>query len=600
MKHRKIVRATTRSLGLFIMVAALPAELACQKQPQQTLMTHVQYLASDELGGRGIGTFEIDLAADYIADQFRAAGIEPAGENGSYFQDFSIRTGVKMDDTATLSITGLDAQPKLGEDYLPLNISGGDPFDGEVIFCGYGIVDERSGRNDYAGLDVDGRVVMLIRGTPESFEGRGRTRMRHAALTTKASVARDHGAVAVIMVNQVPDSGEVDELREFSERVRSSADVPFYHLTRKLGDRMLLAGGAFPLDMMEEMLEDSDEVVSMELLGMRVSGTAGVQPVMTTMKNVAGVIQGEGPLADEYVVIGGHYDHLGTDTASDGTKIIYNGADDNASGTAGVIEIGRRLAESAPHPRSVLLITFSGEESGLLGSRHYAKEPLVPLDKTVAMLNMDMIGRLDEQGELNVYGTKTAAEFQTIIAGIDESMISVTVKGQDAGSGRSDDAPFYREKVPAMHFITTLHEDYHQPTDDVEFVNEPGMEEVAEFVHAVAAQILEMPERPTYQEVSGRGQIPRIPGAYIGVFPSGAGPDGGLIAARVMPDGPAEEGGMKDGDIIMEIEGTRMEPATGLRGSLRGKKPGDTVKVLVMRDGRPKELSVTLGERPQR
>ncbi|MCP4251707.1 MAG: M20/M25/M40 family metallo-hydrolase [bacterium] len=573
------------------------------------LLGHIYYLASDELGGRDVGTPGIERAAQYIADQFAACGVEPGGVDGTYFQPFEVDLGAKLSPDGHLTVTGWDPErpPVIKEDFTPFTWSNNDAFDGEVVFVGYGLEDPDREYDDYAGLDVHGKVVLMLRREPTSWSSGFGNYSRLARFDNKVGTAKEHGAAAVLIANQTPDEDDEDRLMPFFSRGMGNYGLPALHVTRAWADELLEAGGLDSLESLQDRLDaDETEHCSAPLEGIRLAGQAGLSHSSAETRNVLGLIRGRGPLADEYVVIGAHYDHVGRQARrsffgrrGDAEPEIHNGADDNASGTAGVIELGRALADAARQGRlrrSVLLIAFSGEEKGLLGSRHFVKEPTVDLDSMVACLNMDMIGRMDPDSDiLSVYGTGTAEEFRDLLRrAADET--GLVLEESEPSSGRSDDAAFVAVDIPAIHVFSGMHADYHRPGDDPEKINEEDTARVVQLIYDVAWDINQADRRPTYVQTSGFASIGRSKRVVMGVYP-GMGDDAtgaGLLIERVVPDGPAAKAGLKGGDRIIGIGGQEVGGMDGYMEAIRSKKAGDEVEVVVTREAEELTLTVKL------
>ena len=570
----------------------------------EIFLGHVYYLASDELGGRGVGTPGIDRAAGYIADQFASAGIEPAGEEGTYFQPVQVPLGGRIEGEGELAIEGggLGA-PVIEADYVPFPWSASGSFDGEVVFAGYGLVNADKDYDDYSGIEVSGKVVLMLRREPPSWSvGLGFSDL--ARFDNKVAEARKHGAVAVLIANRKPDEGEEDRLMPFFGRVgREDYGLPAFQVTRALADKLLGSAKLDSLAVMQQRLDaDNPRQCSAVLAGIRVKGRADLRRDVATSDNVVGLIQGTGRQWDEYVVIGAHYDHLGRrprrslfGRRDPEGKVIYNGADDNASGTAGVIELGKALARSGNLNRSVLLIAFTGEELGLHGSRHYAEFPTVPRDRIVAMLNMDMIGRMDEDGRLTAYGVGTGEGFEDLVHRC-AGEVGLEIELRRPVSGRSDATPFYELGIPAMFFFAGLHPDYHQPTDDAEKINEQGAARIVQMAYAVARELIDRETEPTYCYVPGRAAIGDEPvRAVMGFWPGS--PDAtageGVVVSRTAPNGPAARAGIQAGDRIVRIDGQEIGDTEDYARVTAGKRPGDTVEVVVVREGREFTLTVT-------
>jgi Zn-dependent M28 family amino/carboxypeptidase len=318
-------------------------------------------------------------------------------------------------------------------------------------------------------------------------------------------------------------------------------------------------------------------------------------------KNVVGILPGRGPLAGQAVVVGAHYDHLGRggfgSLEPESTGVVHNGADDNASGTAALLEVARKLAASdLPARRTVVFVAFSGEELGLLGSAHYIRHPAFPLESTYAMINFDMVGRLRE-GRLVVFGSETAKEFPPLLDSLArETGLVVTASGD--GFGRSDQSSFFAANIPVLHFFTGVHEDYHRTTDDVEKINLEGLDRIAESgalaVRALAVRktpLTFVPGQPQ-PTASGSGY-----GAYLGTVPDMTESPGGVRLSGVRAGSPAERAGLRPGDILVRLGDFSIANLYDLTDALRAHQPGDTVPVEVLRDGKPIRLQAVLGRR---
>lgn len=564
---------------------------------------HIAILAADALEGRGTGQPGIDLAAGYIAGQFAAAGIQPGGPDGSYFQLFEVKRGGKLTDEVSLVVRGVEGDVQVLEDYIPFSFSEQGKFSGDVAFVGYGISNPDKNHDDYANLDVTGKVVLMLRREPASMMENEES-SRHAMFETKVTLAKEKGAAAVMIVNQKPDEGEADNLMVF----RGSGDtygLPALHVTRDLADRMLAAGGAADLATQQAKLDAGEGPVSTLLTNVGLEGNVAYEVDVDPARNVVGLIPGTGPNKDEYVVIGGHYDHLGN---RGGT--IYNGADDNASGTAGMMEVCEALVDTPNLNRSVICMAFSGEEIGLLGSRHYAEHPTVSISSITAMINMDMIGRYADGSEdngLSVQGLGTGDNFKDIVERRTAEH-GFTYTGDDSALGPSDHMSFYQANVPSLFFFTGVHPDYHQPGDDVDKVNFDGGAAVARLVYDVALDLVNAPAAPQFVRVDRPAEIDRSAafggragrggGVVMGIMPDMDDTGGrGWKVAEVFPGGGAAKAGMQNGDRILEIEGIEITGLEDYREVTREKKPGDVITVKVLRGADEVTLSVELAGR---
>lgn len=595
------------------LVFSLPSSVfslsGCSTASQQRFRSHIEYLASDELEGRGVGSEGIDQAADYIAAEFGRIGLEPAGDNGTFFQSFPMTLSPTLTDTGKLSFSGDTEFRKQGVDFIPYNFSSDDAFRGGIVFCGYAIVNPDKQWDDFKDVDLTGSAALMLTDEPPSWADEHGNPTPNAMLRNKIYNAKDRGAIAVLIVNTAPHEGAIDRLAEFFAEGADAYGLPVLNVSRAVIEGRVAAGGLGSLADLQKKLDDGGYASSV-LAHMEVSGQAGLTRAKTTAKNVIGVLRGDGPKAGEYVVIGAHYDHLGIRRPmkrkfKDGKLVtedlglqIHNGADDNASGTGGVIEIARQFAASGRPARSVLFIAFSGEEAGLHGSKHFVESPTVPLDYTVAMLNMDMIGRLEKNADkVTVFGVQTGKEFAEVLDAAGRAADLGISPAIDEG-GRSDHASFLRKNVPSLHFFSGNHADYHQPSDDVDKINVAGGVKIASLVYETARRIADADARPTFQLEKKKEQKTGTTTTFrvvMGLTPNYA-EDGkpGMVVDGVSAEGPAEQAGMKSGDRILSIGGKSVANVYDYMASTRGNKAGDTVEVLVQRGDKQVTLQVTL------
>ncbi len=623
-----------------------PAAPAPPTPAESRLRADVGYLADDLREGRAPGTAGIDAAADYIAGVFRELGLKPAPGADGYFQPFTIKGSAALAGDQALSFKAkgkeIVARPKT--DFTALALGSSASLDAlPVVFAGYGITakqaDDKVDYDDYAGLDVKGKAVLILRREPRQadekspFKARGRDRL--SDLRRKASNAFDHGARAVILVNDgksSPDKAS-DKLLPFGYaggEIEQSAAIPFAMVTRELADQVLDAAGAPALAEAEKAIDADLKPQSKPLDGVTLSGKYAIERKALTAKNVVGVLEGSGPFADETIVVGGHYDHLGHGGLFSGSlsmfsRDIHNGADDNASGTAMVLEMARRLARRPdPLPRRVVFMAFSGEEKGLLGSLHYVASPLYPLSKTVFMVNFDMVGRLNEQDELTVFGTGStpgAAELVDAL-GASSGFKIKKVKGMSDGIGGSDHESFYMAGVPVLFAFTGVHPDYHKPSDDTHRINFRGMARIADLGEMILLDLARRPRRPEYLKVGGpsiaQGKVKSPENnphdakpagnedtarvsitAYLGSMPDYGADVKGVKLAGVTDGSPAEKSGLKRGDVVVGFGGKPIATIYDYTQALARYKPGDAVDIKVQRDGKDVTLKATLGSRPR-
>lgn len=577
------------------------------------------YLASDELEGRGLNTNGINLAASYIAGNFHGSGLKPLPGQRDYFQSFDVTTSEGLSPDSYLRAG--ESAYKPNADFSAAPLSGAGEFSGPVVFAGYGVTTGEKERayDDYAGLDVKGKIVLIFRFEPADDQGTSRltngTWSEHAHLSNKIHNAVAHGAAGVIMLNP-PTSKAVDALLSLDEHSMGGvAAIPFIQVKETVGAELLKRGGVADAKALETSIDTDFKPHSQALAGVSIAGKVVIKRTVRTPKNVIGYLPGVGPHADEYIVIGAHYDHLGRGepgTLSLFSKEVHHGADDNGSGTTTVIELAHLMAESSrtqPLPRSVIFMCFSGEERGLLGSQYFVSHPLVPLDKIVAMLNLDMVGRL--RGEsLDVGPSGIGKDLDALLKKADEgSLLKLKPMGRFAmAQWASDHTSFALKKIPVLFFFTGLHADYHRPTDTSDKINYQGMAQIAELSERVIRGLAEMPKETLAS--SEAGLAPMMPGqghagatggggASLGVVPDYGSESSaaGVLIVGTSPGSAAEKAGLKAGDRITALGSKKTENLQELADVLSEAKPGDKVKVKIMRDKEEMAFDAVLGQR---
>lgn len=619
-------------LALAAVAVVVPAGWSSAAEPETSATRYVSaaearmradvtYLADDLREGRGVGTRGLDDAAEYIATVFREAGLEPAPGADGYFQNFTLPSQPTLTGEVELAVNKAEGKAlagRAGIDFSPLGYGGGADLEGvELVFAGYGITADDADLgleyDDYAGIDAEGKAVLVIRREPQQADEdspfAGTETTSYATFRHKYRNALDHGATAVLLVNDAAGLGEEpDTLLDFEAAGFGGGDIPLVMLTREYADKLLAAAGAPTLEALEAKIDENLEPLSQPLDGLSLDASYQVERERVPVKNVVGVLEGEGPLADETIIVGGHYDHLGfggQGSLAFGSRDIHNGADDNASGTAMVLELARRLAaRNDPLPRRVVFMAFSGEERGLLGSRHYVDNPPYPLDQTVAMLNYDMVGRLEDD-DLTIYGAGSTPGMTDLVKalaasqGLDPSII------EDAGRqfGASDHASFYNKDIPVLFAFTGTHPDYHKPSDDTDKVNFEGMARIADFGELILLDLARRTERPAFTALPSpraSGSLASASGStqvYMGTRPAYDAEVEGVKLDGVAEDSPAEKAGLRGDDIIVGFGGQPVKNIEDFMSGLMTQKPGNTVDVEVLRGGERVTLKVTLGTR---
>ncbi len=560
----------------------------------QELKDHVDYLASDARGGRYPGSEGGRAAGDYIRQEFKRAGLKLLGEDG--FQRFQVQTGKKTGSGNWLRIDGDTA--KLGKDFNPMPFSGNGQLSDSVVFAGYGVKNDsrRFSWNSYRGLNPRGRWVMVLRGAPQKerlkkfFMGQGDERK-------KALQARDLGASGILFVS---GEGAGDELVKVNQQ-QGSIGIPAMHISREMANKILATTTVSELE--KRISRQQKPQPFRPPVG--VDGACDLITVEATARNVIGQLRSGSPGAkDRYILIGGHYDHLGMGGENTGsrrpdTMAVHNGADDNASGVAALMEIAEKLAPRQDSlQRHFLFVAFDAEEMGLIGSRHFTRHAPVPLDSIEAMINLDMIGRLRHDNSLQIGGTGTSPIGEELLHQLNQdSTFNLGMTPQ--GYGPSDHAAFYSSNIPVFFISTGPHLDYHTPADDPDQLNYPGLKKVADFVFRLTNQIASRHQRLAFREAGPKQQTSARHGeelkATLGIMPDFAGVvEKGLRADLVIEGKPADRAGMKKGDVITAINGKKISDIYDYMDRMSEYKPGQTITVEVRRGQQQKVLMVQL------
>ncbi len=605
-----------RNLRAFVLIASLLAVHAFADAPAanpQRYLNDVKILAAPDMEGRGAGTKGIDRAARYIEQQFKSLGLEPAGTH-SFDQPFTVTTGAKLKGKNDFTVLRLNGNVrkytklKLGEDYVPLSFSSVGSVSGPVVFAGYGATADEFGYDDYAHLDVKDKIVVVLRYEPDKFgEKSGHQGLtQHSHLITKAINARNHGAKAVILVNGKMAPNEEDLLLEFGSLAGPrDVGIPMVQAKNAVVESWFKEAGRSLADAQREIDGDLKPRSFALPDSLRVAMDVDIETLHATVNNVLAYLPGK---TSEYIIIGAHYDHLGHGNASSlaPSEIgkIHPGADDNASGTAGVLELARIFARAhrgERMQRGILFITFAGEELGLLGSADWVREPTRPLADAVAMINMDMIGRIRDN-KVYVGGVGTGTTFKPLlekVAGKYDFKPAYSAGGYSA----SDHTSFVTKSVPSLFFFSGLHADYHKPSDTWEKIDPNAAARLLDLIADVATGLASAPERPQFvkveeppSSVAGEGEV-RSYGPYFGSIPDFGETENGVKFADVRPGSPAAKAGLKAGDVLVQFRDKPIKNLYDFTDALRRSKVGDVVEVKVLREGQPVTARVTLEQR---
>jgi len=602
------IRRILPVLLLAVPLAGCGDHTATTTDPQvqaDELREHVYWLASDELAGRRTGTPEGERAARYLAAEFRRYGLEPMGDDGGYLQAFTFVSGVELGSGNTLALAGESDGFRLDRDWRPFAFSDDGEADLEVVFVGYGISVPDEGWDDYAGLDVTGKAVLVVPYGPPDDQG-GMRFPRHHALRRKAAVARDHGAAALLVA---PHPG-IDPA-DFLEPLRydaspGSSGIVAVSLTLEATDRLLGEAGPLTTRLAAVGTPTRSSRSGRPAAPPRIRLAVDVEPVRATGNNVLGGVVHSTPDAP-WIVVGAHYDHLGM--GGEGSLVpdsvaVHNGADDNASGTAGLLELAQTFVAVPLSDRNLLFAAFAAEELGLLGSAWLAEHLPAEVGTVEAMLNMDMIGRLDDTRSLTVYGTGTSPGWDPLLDRVNDSgAYDFRLSRIPDGYGSSDHASFYARGIPVLHFFTGTHSDYHRPGDDADRLNYPGEERVVRFISALIRTWTRSPELLVFQPAAA----PETPGGgragisvYTGVVPDFGWEGEGFRISGVNDGSPAAMAGLEPGDVILRMGDRSIRNIYDYTYALQDGSPGQRVEMELRRGERDFTVQIVLGNRRTR
>ncbi|HKS09186.1 MAG TPA: M20/M25/M40 family metallo-hydrolase [Pyrinomonadaceae bacterium] len=553
-----------------IIPVLLSLTLGIVAQQPDRIQTDVKYLSSDALEGRRTGTKGATEAARYVAKEF--ARLKLKSLSTGYLQKFPYVADVSLGKTNALTFGSDKLEP--GVDWLPLGFSSSAKIDGGLVFVGYGITASELNHNDYANANATGKIAMALQGTPDGANPHGQF-ARFEGVRWKAVAARNAGAKALIVIAREANFKD-DRLTKLAyDNMAGDAGLPVIVISRQAADRLL--GSQL------SQLERSP--TSRSLTG-EINLTTDIVRNEVPAYNVVAVLEGSDPqLKNEVIIIGAHYDHLGRGgegSLAPSSGDIHHGADDNASGTAGVIELARLFTEQKPKPkRTIVFMAFGGEEEGLLGSNYYVNHPLLPLANTVAMINMDMIGRMKDR-RLVIGGVGTAKEWRDIMAADTEKSFQLTLN--EDGFGPSDHSSFYARQIPVLFFWTGTHNDYHKPSDTFEKINYDDEALILKMVARIVNQLDATDKRLTYTTAKSDA-APRTGGfrVYLGTIPNYADSNDGLLIDGVRDDSPAAKAGLKAGDKIVKIGTREIKNVYDYTAALGEMKAGEEYVIEVMR-----------------
>jgi len=599
----------TRLHRLFAVLAIAAAILAVASAPQhadpERYLGDVRTLASPDMEGRGAGTPGLTRAQHLIEKRYKELHLDPAGVNG-YTQPFTVITGARLKNDNRFSVEMADRKQvlRVEQDFVPFSFSSSAQGGAALVFAGYGVTADEFQYDDYAGLDVKNKIVVVLRYEPTAFAQKSGNHglTQHSQLITKAINARNHGARVLIVINGKLGEGEEDLLTRFgSVSGPENVGVVMVQVKNAIADGWFQTAGK-TLKEVQDQINSTMKPASFEFPDtLQALFNVDIETTRATVNNVLAWLPGQ---SDEYVIVGAHYDHLGRGNfdslAPSQIGQIHPGADDNASGTAGVLELARLLTpERGKLKRSILFMNFAGEELGLLGSAEWVKEPTRPLAKAVAMINMDMIGRIRDD-KVYIGGVGTGSTFKSVLEQAQKDA-PFKIEYSAGGYSSSDHTSFVTKKIPVLFFFSGLHSDYHKPSDTWDKINSSSAARLLDMVESVATHLAETDQPPAFQVVTeekptgggGGGGY----GPYFGSIPDFGQVENGVKFSDVKPNSPAAKSGLKAGDILVQFGDKPIKNLYDFTDALRRSKVGDVVEVKVLRDGQPVTASVKLEQR---
>ena len=571
-----------------------------QKIAQQDLRRYVTRLASPEYEGRGTGDKGERMATAYLAAFFEGLALSPAGTKKSYFQTFEFPAGMKLEGENNLTFTreippGFAKTLTPGEHYQPLSFTRSGFIEAELVFAGFGITSDNY--DSFEELDVEGKWVAVLRGHPAARPGLSGS----GPLIAKANLARQKGAAGILFVKGSNEKIST-ELISPNVNIGENRILPALTITDQLAAPLLTGKAeAAALRKLFQSYSRAEKVRGFKLQS-GISIHIGVVAQKDQGRNVvARLVVGDQP-SPEAIVIGAHIDHLGYGNrggsrarGEDADKIHY-GADDNASGVAAMMELAQHFAAQKKSGglklrRDLIFAGWSGEEVGLLGSGHYVaqarkKGNLHP--RIAAYLNLDMVGRLKENG-LNVQGTGSSEAWQEVLDRV-ESPRNLRVLPSASPYLPTDTAPFYDANIPVLSIFTGLHDDYHTPRDTIETINFPGLHTVTRYVRGITVELARLPDAPGHVKVE-RARGRNAPRVRLGIQFEPT--EEGIRVSGVQEGSPAARCGVREEDILRQLDGSDLPDRDALLTILRRLDPGKKYSLVVNRLGKAVRLRIS-------
>ena len=563
-------------------------EFKTNNEINSNVLNHIKFLSSDEMEGRYPGSEGSTKSADYIAENFNKAGLYPFNSD-NFYQKFEFKSGISL--SGKNSITINNNRFKVEEDYIPVQFSESGNFKGQIIFTGYGLKVDELNWNDYKDIDVEGKWVLMFRGSPEGYNPHSKFG-DNISIRKKTLAAKDLGALGVLLINQEKSEPLIDLTFDYNSK---PIGIPVLNISYDI--LKVLSNEDFE-SIKKEI--DKNEKQKSFLLESELEASIDIKIETVSISNVVGVLRKEqNKTNNNYIVIGAHFDHLGygsrgSGSLAPGKNIIHNGADDNASGTAVLIDLAYKFSKLKKKLNNdIIFVAFNAEEQGLLGSKFFVDNIGNDINNIKTMINLDMIGRM-KNNQLTIGGIGTAEVFGKIVDNANKN-IDIDISKSASGQGPSDHSSFYNKNIPVLFFHTGGHDDYHKPSDDWTKINVEGINRINNLIFNVVYNVDSNQNPPVFKATTNPPAQRRMSfSVTFGIMPNYGDSSQGLKVDAVRENGPAYSAGMQDGDIIVKINNKDVSDIYEYMARLGELKPGDIAKVQVLRNNKNIMLEIQL------
>ena len=563
-------------------------EFKTNNEINSNVLNHIKFLSSDEMEGRYPGSEGSTKSADYIAENFNKAGLYPFNSD-NFYQKFEFKSGISL--SGKNSITINNKRFKVEKDYIPVQFSESGNFKGQIIFTGYGLKVDELNWNDYKDIDVEGKWVLMFRGSPEGYNPHSKFG-DNISIRKKTLAAKDLGALGVLLINQEKSEPLINLTFDYNSK---PIGIPVLNISYDI--LKVLSNEDFE-SIKKEI--DKNEKQKSFLLESELEASIDIKIETVSISNVVGVLRKEqNKTNDNYIVIGAHFDHLGygsrgSGSLAPGKNIIHNGADDNASGTAVLIDLAYKFSKLKKKLNNdIIFVAFNAEEQGLLGSKFFVDNIGNDINNIKTMINLDMIGRM-KNNQLTIGGIGTAEVFGKIVDNANKN-IDIDISKSASGQGPSDHSSFYNKNIPVLFFHTGGHDDYHKPSDDWTKINVEGINRINNLIFNVVYNVDSNQNPPVFKATTNPPAQRRMSfSVTFGIMPNYGDSSQGLKVDAVRENGPAYSAGMQDGDIIVKINNKDVSDIYEYMARLGELKPGDIAKVQVLRNNKNIMLEIQL------